>query len=409
MFESHRLTPMSNHAVVLGYLIGGGGHPLMMFGVNVVFGTILSFLGQQPPALWLCGNAMLLAGSLPLWALVILCGLRLGKPLSPAVILFAAGLLGGALFMVLPAAAVVTSGFTIVLGFMVGFGQMSASEPALPICAVLSLLLTVFWLHLAALKFRRPDLPVLSGYRGLFMLLVWLALGVGSVLAALDMTNGPWDGRLAETAQALWITTFSVTLFVALIPITGCIECRRLACEGRALRDRSDGMSSLAAALVAGALVCAAITGLRLSIWDDWKAGGPNPDLGSFACTLFSCVLALLFVRGLWIVLKPKTTTSHTLLVLLILVLWAAPLAVDAFLAGRFGHSWSALGGCSPCGSLHVLWRGEISAPLLPGLIVQGLPALLLTWLAHRAERTRHVRADRAASAVPPPRPNMPT
>ena len=47
MFESHRLTPMSNHAVVLGYLIGGGGHPLMMFGVNLVFGTILSFLGSS--------------------------------------------------------------------------------------------------------------------------------------------------------------------------------------------------------------------------------------------------------------------------------------------------------------------------------------------------------------------------
>lgn len=408
MFESHRLTPMSNHAVVLGYLIGGGGHPLMMFGVNLVFGTILSFLAQQPPGLWLYANAMFLAGALPLWALVILYGLRSGKPLSPAVILLVTGLIGGPFFMALPVAGLVTSLFTILLGFFVGVGKMSVSEPALPICAAVSLFLAGFWLHLAALKYRRPDLPVLNGYRGLFLLGVWLALSAGCVLAAQGFTPGPWDARNAEMVQAHWIVTFCAALLVALIPISGCIECRRLAREGRALRDSSDRMSSQAAALAAGVLICAMITGLRLTIWNETVAGGPNPDWVVLARTLLICVLALLAARGLWVVFQPKTATSHTLLVLLVAAVWATPLVADAIRVEALQESWSALGGCSPCGALHTLWRSEITAPLWPGMLVQAALALLLTWLAHRAERTRQARAARTAPAVTPPGPEIP-
>ena len=401
MFESHRLTPMSNHTVVLGYLIGGGGHSLMMFGVNVVYGTIICFLGQQPPGLWLLGNAMFLAGALPLWALMILCGLRLGKPTSPAVILLTVGLIAGPFFMILPVAGLVTSFFTILLGFFVGVGKMSVNDPALPICGAVSLFLAGFWLHLAALKYRRPDLPVMNGYRGLFLLVIWLALGVGSVLAAQGFARGSWGGSSTNTdmVQALWIITFCAALLVAIIPISGCIECRRLAREGRALRDRSDRMSSLAVALLAGVLVCATLAGLRLTIWDSRMAAAPSADWLVFAYTLLACVFALLAVRGIWIIVQPKTATAHTLLVLLVAALWGAPVAWESIRFEALGHNQSMWGGCSPCGSLQALWRSGTVAPLWPGLLVQVLMALLLTWLAHRAEQTRQARTRSASTA----------
>ena len=352
---------------------------------------------------------MFLAGALPLWALMILVGLRPGKPVSPAVILLTAGLLGGPFFMVLPLAGLMTSLFSMVLGFAVGVGNVSAGDPGLPLCAVASLFLAGFWLHLAALKYRRPDLPVLNGYRGLFLLLVCLGLGVGGVLAVGRSGTGPWNtpGEGAELLGTAWLLTFGAALSAALIPIAGCAATRRLAREGRALRDRSDRLSSLAAALTAGVLIAATLVVLRLTLWDSRVMVRPNEDWRVLGCAVLACVFALLTARGLWVILQPKTATADTLLVLLVAALWAPPLAVDAFLVAAFNRSWSLLAGCSPFGPLYALWQPEMSAPLWPGLLIQATVALLLTWLAHRAERNRLARTDRAASAMPPAAPGI--
>ncbi|MFQ5592350.1 MAG: hypothetical protein ACE5HE_14405, partial [Phycisphaerae bacterium] len=106
MLESHRLTPMSNLTVVIGYLFGSTIQILVVLAVIALFGCALTFLGGYPVADWVYGNALLLNSAVTLWSIVLLAGLHASKPINPAPLILGVVVLGNVGVVAVPAAGV---------------------------------------------------------------------------------------------------------------------------------------------------------------------------------------------------------------------------------------------------------------------------------------------------------------
>lgn len=76
MLESHRLTPMSNLAVVMGYLLGAPLHTIALFFVFTATGAVVSRFGGRPVDVWIFGNLLLLSGTMMLWSGAVFLGMR---------------------------------------------------------------------------------------------------------------------------------------------------------------------------------------------------------------------------------------------------------------------------------------------------------------------------------------------
>ena len=104
MIESHRLTPMSNMTVALGYLLGSTLQILVVFLVILTFGSVLTSLAGYSVVDWIYGNVFLLNGAVTLWSIVVLSGLHLSKPINPTPIMIGVAVLANVGVLALPAA-----------------------------------------------------------------------------------------------------------------------------------------------------------------------------------------------------------------------------------------------------------------------------------------------------------------
>lgn len=395
MIESHRLTPMSNGSVALGYLFGATLQVMIVFFVVTAFGAVLSVFAALPVSLWLYGNLLMLNGAITLWAVVVFSGLGLSKPGNPAGVLILIALLGHVWLSAIPAAGLFVSAYSIAVGIALVLGAMTPSDPAVPLVAASNVLLTVFWMAAAAAKYRRPDLPALNAFRGLMFLGIWLVLGtLGIVGYAQAGTALPLPWGSAEIVDKQWTATMALSLLVALIPLAGTVECRLLVSRGASPRDWSDRVSDVLVAVIAAVMICLVMGLIGIPIWRDLHSASaeanvnPMSLLGRWCCTIAACLLAMLFARGLFVVAYSILKSPKVVIAVLILLAWGGPPLVDLVLAGfirDYGNplTFTWLFRCSPVGTIATVWT-ELRAPVWPGLIPQACLALLVTLAAWR-------------------------
>jgi hypothetical protein len=395
MIESHRLTPMSNGSVAIGYLFGATLQIMVVFFVVTAFGTVLSVFAALPVGLWLYGNLLMLNGAITLWAVVVFSGVGLGKPVNPVGVLILIALLGHVWLFVIPAAGLFVSAYSIAVGIALFLGAMAPSDTVVLLVAASNVLLTVFWMAVAAAKYRRPDLPALNAFRGLLLLGIWLVLGTLGILgyaqsgAALSL---PWGG--AEIVDKQWVATMTLSLMVALIPLVGTVECRLLVRRGASPRDWSDRVSDVLVAVIAAVMICLVMGLIGIPIWRDLHSASteanvnPMSLLGRWCCTIAACLLAMFSARGLSVVAYSILKSPKVVIAVLILLAWGGPPLVD-FVFAEFIRDYGSVPtftwifGCSPTGTITMVWT-KLQAPVWPGLIPQAFLAVLLTLAAWR-------------------------
>jgi len=407
MIESHRLTPMSNIGVVLGYLFGSTVQVLVLFIANLAVGAVLTALAGLPLSAWINGNLLMLSGAVTLWSVVVLSGLQLRKPVGPVPVLIAAALFGNVGIMALPAAGLLLCAYPLVIGIQLVTGSAAIPPVGVWIIGSLNVLMTVFWLSTAAAKYRRPDLPALNGFRGLTLLAFWVVPGTAGIVVS--STGGVAAMRFPNNTFVIliqWVATMILSLVVALPMIAGAVECSMLIKRGSLARDWADRASATAWALIGTLLICGGMSAIGITIWRD-PAGGAASFVWSN--TALACLLALLTARAMFMLtfaLAKRSVINGTILLIL---LWGLPLLIDLIRAqvnanaSDTGIAFSSLLGFSPAGTLAATWIiGDVS--ILPGLWSQLAITFVLSVAAWRVTKRRWEReTPRETSDVSPP------
>lgn len=400
MIESHRLTPMSNLAVVLGYLLGATLQILplwlTLFLAGFVFSKLASSLTVMP---WIAGNLFILNGSITLWSAVVFLGMRPEKPFQPNGILIGAASLTPALAL-LPGTGIVLNIYPILLGIWIMNGRIPVSREAMVTVALIGFGFTLFWVLAAATKYRRPDLPALNGARGLVLLLLTMVISTAGIVAFERATGTFGRGRLnlPDGSTGQWIATMIGGLLLAAVPIAGAVKCQVLGTRGTALRGWGDRVSPAAVAFLGAALVCGLMAIVGVTVWRDifpriLEDDRRNALIGSAwllsatACLIGTLSLLFVFQIGYTVMRSPK------FLVLLFLVVgWAGPPLLDFARAtyvqeelGR-GMSFSWLLGCSPPGTMIAAWYVP-DLNLIPGFTIQTAVCLVVAIVAAQCRR----------------------
>jgi hypothetical protein len=401
MLESHRLTPMSNVSIPLGYLFGANAQTLTLAVVGFIIGAALGFLGSLPIIAWISGNLMVLCAAVMIWSIVVFSGLRPAKPISPSPFVMVTSMLTmGILFV--PGAGVFCGTYAVYLAVGLISGTATFNAPSVLMIAGVSIGLALFWLYLAAVKYRRPDLPALNGIRGLFLFGVWTIVGtlglVGFGFVSRRMLGELGMGSIA-TVQ--WIATALISMFVALVPISGAVQCRLLIERGTAPRDSTDRMPDMLAAVIAALMLLASMSTVGLPIWEELplsnrlRIGFLSTEASAWLYTAVAVICGLFTIRGLMVMLYARMKKPVSWLFAFLMLLWVVPVIVDLALAGiRTGmeriEDLTLLTGMSPLGMILVTWSGGF-VPLLPGVGAQVLLAGLFTLGARRVRASRYL------------------
>ena len=399
MIESHRLSPMPNMTVVVGYLFGTTLQVQMLFVVNAFIGMPLTILAGFNLADWLYGNCIAANGALTLWAITVFAGVGLRKPVSPAAIIVLIGIVGNAALVFLPAAGLFLSAYPILLGGMAMMGQGRLNGSQLILIGSVNAILTAFWMTAAAAKYRRPDLPALNALRGTLLLMLWLVLGtVGMVAGNAGMRLGTLGPMQPGMLLGQWITTMVLALPVAAVMLNGAVQCATRAGGDANLRDRWDRASTWTVAIGSAVAICAVMAGIGQSVWPrflqskmHWE---PNTFVYMFfwSLTLLACTLGMLTLRGVLVGFYAATRSPKMMSTVFIGLLWIGPPAIDlirSITMYEYGPGESWLFACSPPGALIAIW-GPVSEPwLLPGLVIQSILMLLATAFAQRMQTKR--------------------
>lgn len=417
MIESHRLTPMSNVAVAVGYLFGSTLQVVALTIVLLVTGSVVSYLSSLPADLWIYGCLFILNGAVTLWAAVVFFGMRPEKPVSPAPILVGIASLTVPLGMV-PGAALCCSIYAVVLGIMIVSGWIAVSATALLITGIVNAALTLFWISAAAVKYRRPDLPALNGSRGLaFLALVLIISTVGvvgfqAVTSVAAVTAGPNPqptlSRFASAELPLiqWIATMLGGILLSFVAIAGAVNCRVRGARGTGLRGWGDRLAPRHVVVLSTVVICTVMAGLGTPVWRFLGPAaaprfqgrnGINQEmlrhlmLQAWYVSGATCLLACATIRAVLEIGYVTLKSPRFLVAMFFLVAWALPPSLDSIRAEWVRDGWapveySWIMGCSPVGTIIITWS-QLDAPRAPGLLVQFGIAVLLTIAAVRTSR----------------------
>jgi len=366
----------------------------MLFLFNLVIGAVVTAIGGFPIGAWFIANAIFLIATLTAWSAVVFSGMRPAKPIPPSWIL--GGIAGlTMLVVVIPGLGLMLCVYPFFLGIWIIAGKMPANQPALLIVSFINLVFMVFWLHCAAVKYRRPDLPALNAVRGLILLFLWLLVGSGG-LAIYDYVARSSMPFLMQNdmRNVQWLATLLLSIPVALITTLGTAECRLLVSQGRAPRGWSDRVSDVAIAVLAAVLTCLILATVAVSVWRD-VLPPPSEDIDlmrlyitTWLHTLAAILLATLTARSVFLLFSRRLKLKNPLISAwsILLLLWSAPPVIDAIraqvVAGAYdplAYSW--LMGCSPGGTIASVWL-SLGANLVPGYALQVAILLAAHWLA---------------------------
>ncbi len=416
MIESHRLTPMSNLTVPLGYLFGSTLQVTTMFLLIVGAGAIVSDVASLSVADWLIGNFFMYTGAVTMWSAAVFLGLRQTKPFNAVPVALGIAMLSAAIAPV-PAAGLLLNVYPILLGMFILTSAYNIPNEAVVGITVVNIIFGLYWLFAAAVKYRRPDLPALTTIRGLFLVFMVVALGTLGIMAYENITTTTKSLHEFYSGDVLrnqWIVTLLGSILLAAVPVAGVAKCRVLAARGAKMRSRGDLVAPIVVAILATAIICVVMSllGSRLV-----QRILPEPTIPTgFAATLqnswlltgATCLLALITLCRVFEIGYAMMKSPKLLVTLLLMLGWAAPPFVDGIrtvyveeATGRPAEiSW--LFGCSPGGTIYAAWSDE-SIVVWPGMLVQLCLAVILTIVARYARRSMKRVAERTEGTNPAP------
>ncbi len=407
MMESHRLTPMSNLRIVLGYLTGAPFLALLLCGVSAVFGSYFAARYGMTPGL---GGSMGLGVTLLGWGTALGCMLVLAAAICAVVLLTAIatggktnlvglilliGIFGGWMaVMFIPGLALLSG--VLSGGMLVGMFTKSAAvgNPAV-IFSASGLQFVYFLIFLAACcaKLRHPERAVFSVGLGMILLLTWgLTLVAGMAVAgAYAWMFPPWKD--ADTPQVLAST--AAFIVVALLPlVAAATDAHALDAAGALERRRSRAATRVR--LVPPLLAVCTIACMALMQQFRIALHPSLPGWLVAAGLIASWLACALFFWGMF-------CFCYALLGLSVRLRIAVPLGVGVLLGGPLlleglaqfvvtelgGGRWPDAGylsAISPVGTLAAAARGSLVVCGL-GLVVQAGIAVGLTMWARRVRR----------------------
>ncbi|MCC7292939.1 MAG: hypothetical protein IT449_12830 [Phycisphaerales bacterium] len=410
MSESHRLSPMSDISMVLGYMFGGPLQALLLYGINLLVGTLLASIAQSPVKIFLGGNALLLSCAMTVWSLAVFWGVGNNKPVSPVGPLIGLLFAGNVLLLFLPGAALLFGIYAGSLALWIMSGGSSPGTEAVYLIAVSNLLFTWFWLRAACARYRRPELPALNGLRGSVLLLMWLiASTIGTVVyqRVSQIKQFEFMGEIA-TAQTHWLVSLCVGLLLALLPISSAATLRHISSMGTKLRGWPDRLPDIALGIALPLLICGITAVLGRPIWkplvqDSMLTHGAGTTFVTEAWSIWlktglACTMACLTFLAMARVCAAREKTARGLSIFILCVMWLGLPALDLAYAGyqaattREPLVFSGLFGCSPLGTLVLTWTAQ-KTPTLAGLVFQTAACAVAVAVASLMGRSRRAAA----------------
>lgn len=394
MIESHRMTPMSNIGVALGYLLGPPLLVMLIFLVTMVFGAFVVQLADADLGKWFGGHALILVSAISVWALVVLMGMRQGKPFSPAPVIVGLSAFSVPLAMH-PGAGAVLGLYAVALAFAACIDKGNLALEAFVALGFVSLLSSFFWLGLAAVKYRRPDLPVVNAWRGLLLLSLWMILSsIG--IAAWDRVVGGLVGPKRDTGLHLiqWISTMTSGMALGCLVVIATANSSILVRQGRMPRGFSDRVHEIPLAfattlIVVGVLFAATQLGSPFAVEGRAAARGLTalPGGGPWLTSSLAVLSAALTAGALYrlAAARWKVKSPNVLTLVVLLALWALPVVADLiqaqFVSPPDSLRFSVLLATSPGGAIAAAWV-PVDVPVYLGLGVQWLVTVLLVGLS---------------------------
>ncbi len=399
MIASHRMTAMTGHSAVLGYLTGATVQVLALTAVNWLVCTLLAVLSGDP----VLGPSILLVvlGCLALlvWTLGVLMALSTRGAASAVWVVVALMLLANpSIPNFLPGLSLLVGWTTISsLTSTVSSGVTDVSV-FVGMMAQVAVALTLF--HAAARKFARDDVPAFN----VPLACALLALCALIAVVALRFWNdslSPFGPVISNLLGVQCVSTVAALALVAFLPVVtaarNSARWARLKVKDPTFhrsRPRSFLLAPVVATCIVGGVFAAVLSPLIFDIYPFHQADEVMGRLASIAAFFFfslvtaSGLLRFSFARGdkgLWV------------LVLYVVLVWAVPpladLAIEVAYADPGDIGRSMLVGCSPVGGW-VIALGLVDAPMVPGLAFQALLAAASLLLARRAKvRTGSARA----------------
>ncbi len=426
MMESHRITPMSNAAIVYGYLTGPVMQVMMLYGVCLLMGgffaaragaatlgtTSGAAFGLLLPA-WYVSQAFVLMLAILLWAISLLAAVAsAGKANLMGVIVLIAVFGGWGVVFLVPGAALILGLLGVGSLFNVIQGRPITAWGSVVAAALLQVGIAGICLWATARKLRAPERSLFSFVQGVLLLGLWaIALVAGLRYAdALrwipSRSADAWGTHLQVAASIIAFLAVALLTVAALVS-----ECLRADVASR------HGVGSSAAAWMRATAGLALLSLGALGVWlalvwvgfagaSDHFFGPYSPTVAP-ACVAVACAAMLATSFGIMYWLLSR---GRRLLLPLLLILGAlngVPVLADGLAAFQAelraeGTGGDAMGGFSvfaPVGTFLLL--AEPPVTLIPGLIVQCLLAVVFGGVALRARRAVRASVPRKASPAP--------
>jgi hypothetical protein len=422
MIESHRLSPMSNLRIVLGYLTGAPIQALMLYALSLVFGAYFATRYALSAGLggaiglrvtlagWCFAQAGMLVLASMVAGLVLLSALATRGKGNVVGLLVLIGILGGwAVIAFVPGLALLTGVLSgsVLIGLLTS-GKVSAEPVVILNAAVLQFIFCVIFLAAACDKLRASDRPLFSLRLGLILTLVWGFTLVAGMHAAAEHA---WlFSEWRDYAHAQLISSAVAFILVSLFPLIA-------AAVGLFHRDRAaafgepgDSRQHLALKLVPLVLALLTVLCLLLMFWGLDPGQLRSATLRGFerASTWAAILAAMLFSFWIdfnWIYfLAARGRRIVFSLLIMLALLKGVPLGLDSLIA-YFGREladleWAGYGylsGLSPVGTLMLAPRG--GAAVWVGLAFQAVLACAASRLGRGARRRLGQRVTTASSS----------
>ncbi|NOX59060.1 MAG: hypothetical protein GXP29_09415, partial [Planctomycetes bacterium] len=230
MLESIRISPMRAWTVIVGYMFGPAAQPIInwFIGVIVGFGLIIAYnLGG--PRDWVIGNLLLLVAVQTAWAFQVFLGVGLKKAANQAIFAYV-----GCFFIARSVATLFVVGTSLFLGLQPAMLSMEimlggdSVDKEFSTAILASVIMTLFWGHAAAKRFRRPDLPALGVASSMCLCILWascMVMGNTQALLNLVLVGMPFG---ADGIPAAIMYICGSLLIFAAIPISSAAQVFRI-------------------------------------------------------------------------------------------------------------------------------------------------------------------------------------
>ncbi len=392
MISSHRQTGLSGGSAVLGYMTGATMQVIILAllcwltcTVLAVFaGPLVSNLASTVILVWLLISATMY------WALSVLLGLGTqGKTNAAGLVIVIAMVSFSGALAALP-------GLNLLVGAPIREVTRASSStvvvPAAAVSLMAQLMFAVIFFLAAARKYTRDDVPAFNPVLAFILLALCALLGAVG-LEGFAASSGGAFGSGVFSPEVQLIATLVALLLAAFLPVG--VAARLSASYGRR-RSREPAatlpkprpfIESAPAATLLVFVILAAVL-LRGSGPLSVPAMTASESLTTLGLAALPFLFSLLCVAGLLRFAYVYTSKASWLIFFYIVLFWVIPPLADLGFEVVLGdaaqptHTW--LLACSPVGSWIVMIN-QVEAPLLPGLIFQGILAAAGLFLASRA------------------------